>query len=59
MPGHISLETVTLADQGGKTLVTDQVVFQSVEDRDGMYQSGMVEGATESMDRFAELLVRV
>ncbi len=59
MPGHISLETVTLADQSGKTLVTDLTVFQSVEDRDGMYQSGMKEGATESMDRVAELLVRV
>jgi uncharacterized protein YndB with AHSA1/START domain len=59
MPGHVSLETVTLQDQAGKTLVTDQVIYQSVEDRDGMYQSGMQEGAIESMDRFAELLVRV
>ena len=59
MPGHVSLETVTLQDQAGKTLVTDQVIYQSVEDRDGMYQSGMQEGAIESMDRFAALLVRV
>jgi uncharacterized protein YndB with AHSA1/START domain len=59
MPGHISLETVTLEDQAGKTLVTDRTVFQTVEDRDGMYQSGMQEGASESMDRVAELLVRV
>ncbi len=59
MPGHVLLETVTLADQAGKTLMTDLSVFQSVEDRDGMYQSGMQEGATESLDRIAELLVRV
>ncbi len=59
MPGHISLETVTLDDQDGKTLVTDRTVFQTVEDRDGMFQSGMQEGATESMDRVAELLIRV
>jgi uncharacterized protein YndB with AHSA1/START domain len=59
MPGHIALETVTLANQSGKTLVTDLMVFQSVEDRDGMVQSGMQEGASESLDRIAELLVRV
>jgi uncharacterized protein YndB with AHSA1/START domain len=58
MPGHISLETVTLQDQAGKTLLTNQTVFQSVADRDGMYQSGMKEGASESMDRIAGLLVR-
>jgi hypothetical protein len=27
-----------------------------VEDRDGMYQSGMEEGSTESMERLDELL---
>ena len=59
LPGHIALETVTLADQAGKTLVTDLMVFQSVADRDGMYQSGMAEGTTELLDRIAELLVRV
>jgi len=58
MPGHVSLETVTLQDRAGKTLVTDLVVFQSVEDRDGMYKSGMKDGSTESMIRFEELLVK-
>jgi uncharacterized protein YndB with AHSA1/START domain len=59
MPGHIALETVTLANQSGKTLLTDLMVFQSVADRDGMVQSGMQSGASESLDRIAELLVRV
>lgn len=31
-------------------------VFQSVEDRDGMVQSGMEEGASEGYDRLAELI---
>ncbi len=58
MPGHVSLETVTFEDLGGKTKVTDLVVFQTVEDRDGMVQSGMKSGTVESHERFEELLVR-
>ncbi len=56
MPGHVLLETVTFKDQDGKTRLTDISVFQTVEDRDGMLQSGMEGGAAESMDRLAELL---
>lgn len=55
-PGHVSLETVTFKDLGSKTLVTDHVVYQSVEDRDEMLKAGMLEGAKETMDRFAELV---
>ncbi len=56
MPGHAMLETVTFEEHDGKTKVTDTAVFQTVEDRDGMIESGMEGGATESMDRMAELL---
>jgi uncharacterized protein YndB with AHSA1/START domain len=56
MPGHVSLETITLEERDGKTETTDKVVFQSVEDRDGMLKSGMEEGAKESMDRLEALL---
>lgn len=56
MPGHILLETVTLAEQDGKTLMTDSTVFQTVADRDGMIQSGMEGGAEESWDRLEALL---
>ena len=56
MPGHVLLETVTLKSQNGKTLLTDQSVFQSLADRDGMLQSGMESGANESMDRLDELV---
>ncbi|MCA9904324.1 MAG: SRPBCC family protein [Anaerolineae bacterium] len=57
MPGHVLLETVTFEERDGKTLVTDTSVFQSVDDRDGMLQSGMEGGASDSWDRMAELLV--
>jgi len=56
VPGHVLLETVTLEEVDGKTKMTDQSVFQSVADRDGMVQSGMESGATEMMDRLEELL---
>jgi uncharacterized protein YndB with AHSA1/START domain len=56
MPGHISVETLTLVEQDGKTTYTSTSVFDSVEDRDGMLQSGMEEGASETMDRLAEYL---
>jgi uncharacterized protein YndB with AHSA1/START domain len=56
MPGHILLETITLEERDGKTTVIDSSVFQSVEDRDGMLQSGMETGANESWDQLEELL---
>jgi uncharacterized protein YndB with AHSA1/START domain len=56
MPGHISVETVTLDEQDGKTTVTSRSVFDSKEDRDGMLQSGMEAGANESYDRLEEHL---
>lgn len=56
MPGHVSLETLTLEEVDGKTKYVSVSVFQSIEDRDGMAQSGMQEGASETMDRLAELL---
>ena len=56
MPGHVMVETITLTEQDGKTRLTVTGSFQSAEDRDGMLQSGMEEGANESYDRLAELL---
>jgi uncharacterized protein YndB with AHSA1/START domain len=56
MPGHICLETLTFDEADGGTLLTDLTLFDSKEDRDGMLQSGMEEGAAESLDRLAELL---
>jgi uncharacterized protein YndB with AHSA1/START domain len=59
MPGHVLLETVTLEEFDGKTKATNTSVFQSVEDRDGMVQTGMEEGVTESYYRFIELLEEI
>jgi uncharacterized protein YndB with AHSA1/START domain len=58
-PGHVAMETITYQDMDGKTLVHDQMVFQSVEDRDGMVQSGMEEGADASMNRLDTLLKKM
>ena len=59
MPGHVSLETLQLEEVDGKTKSTSTAIFQSVEDRDGMFASGMQEGASESMDRLAELVEKL
>lgn len=56
MPGHVSVETMRLEDIGGRTRVTVTSVFASVEDRDGMIQSGMEKGAGESYDRLEAYL---
>ena len=56
MPGHILVETVTFEEHDGKTTISSTSVFQSVEDRDGMLESGMESGAIESWDRLAELI---
>ena len=56
MAGHISLETITLSEQNGRTTMTTLCQFDSTEDRDGMLYSGMEEGAGESYDRMEELL---
>lgn len=56
MQGHVSVETATFEEQGSKTTLRVTSLFQTVEDRDGMLNSGMEEGASESWDRLAELL---
>ena len=55
--GHVLLETITFEElPSGRTRMTGQSVFQSVEDRDGMVQSGMEGGAEDSYERLDELL---
>jgi uncharacterized protein YndB with AHSA1/START domain len=58
-PGHVSLESMTLEEADGKTLVTAHSVFQSEADRAGMMQGdGMESGARETYERLEELLQR-
>jgi uncharacterized protein YndB with AHSA1/START domain len=58
VPGHVLLSTYRLEELDGKTTLTGQSVFQSLEDRDGMVESGMEYGAREMMDRLGELLAK-
>ena len=55
-PGHVWMETLNLEEIGGRTVLTNTSVLQSVADRDAMLRHGMEEGAVETMDRLAELL---
>ena len=58
--GHVILETARFEElPGDRTKLTSQSVFQSVEDRDGMLQSGMDEGVTDSYNRLDELLEKL
>jgi uncharacterized protein YndB with AHSA1/START domain len=56
MPGHVSVGILTLEEHDGKTTLTSTSVFDTVQDRDGMLQSGAEKGAAESMDRLEEYL---
>ena len=59
IPGHVQLETATFEEFEGRTKLRARSVFQSVEDWDGMLQSGMGEGAAETWERLAELVAKV
>ena len=56
MPGNVSVETLTLEESDGKTTFTGRSVYDSVEQRDAMLETGMEEGAAETMDRLDEYL---
>jgi uncharacterized protein YndB with AHSA1/START domain len=58
-PGNVSLETATFEDRGGKTLLTMNAVYQTVEARDAMIESGMEDGVNQSMERLDELIARL
>jgi uncharacterized protein YndB with AHSA1/START domain len=59
VPGHVCLQTATLAERGGKTLLRTVSAFQSVADRDAMVASGLERGVHDSGERLAELLARL
>lgn len=56
MPGYLLVEATSFEENGGTTTVTSTSVFDTIEDRDGMLDSGMEAGAAESYDRLEELL---
>jgi uncharacterized protein YndB with AHSA1/START domain len=59
LPGHVSVETLTLEEQDGKTLLTAHAVYDTPEDRDGMLQTGMEEGMAEAYERLDEYLEKL
>ena len=58
-PGHVSMDTVTFEERDGRTTVRTNSVFQSVEARDAMVESGMEEGMNDGFDRLDDLLARL
>jgi uncharacterized protein YndB with AHSA1/START domain len=55
-PGRVSLDHLILEEEDGRTVMRIHSVYQSVEDRDAMVQSGMEGGMGEGFDRLEELL---
>jgi uncharacterized protein YndB with AHSA1/START domain len=54
-PHHVCMQTATFEEVEGGTRVTEQVVFQTVADRDGMSESGMKEHAPVGMAQLQEV----
>jgi len=55
-PGHVKLDSTTLEQRDGATLVRTVSAFTSVADRDAMVASGMERGVRDSAERLDELL---
>ena len=58
-PGHVSLDTVTFEEHDGRTTVRTNSLFQSVEARDAMVNSGMGDGMSQGYDRLDELVEKL
>ncbi len=59
MPGHVSLDCASFEATETGTLLRTNSIFQTVEDRDGMLESGMAEGMQQGYEQLAELLKRL
>ena len=58
-PGHVSLDSLTLEEHDGRTIVRIHSVFQTVQDRDAMVEGGMATGVEAGYRRLDELLARL
>ena len=56
MPGYVSVDSSEFEDLGDRTRVTTTSSFLFEEERDGMIDSGMESGLSESYERLDELL---
>lgn len=60
MPGYPVIDTLELVDLGdGRTKLVSTSMFFSTEERDGMMQAGMVDGANQSYDALERLLATI
>ena len=57
-PGVVYLNTITFDERGGRTLLRQNTVFPSVDDRDYYVRSGMEAGLRPSWDRLDALVTR-
>ncbi|MEU4680983.1 SRPBCC family protein [Micromonospora sp. NPDC023737] len=48
MPGHVVVETLVFTEQDGRTVVAGTSRFDTKQERDGMLDTGMTQGAAES-----------
>jgi hypothetical protein len=58
-PSEFGGEQTTFEARKNGTLLHQNTVFQSVEDRDHYVESGMEVGVHESMERLTELVARL
>ena len=58
-PGHVSLEKLVLEERDGRTIMRNHSVYQSVEARDAMIESGMEAGVNDGFARLDDLLERL
>lgn len=58
-PGNISVETLTLTERDEGTVLTATSRYDTIEQRDGMLESGMTDGATETFERLDEYLPKL
>jgi uncharacterized protein YndB with AHSA1/START domain len=55
-PGEGALSTVELVEEGGRTTLTQTVLYESREAREAVLKSPMESGVAVSFDRLAEVL---
>jgi len=58
-PGHVSLGSLSFEEGDGRTVVRVHSVYQSVEARDAVLESGMERGMNEGYERLEELIARL
>jgi uncharacterized protein YndB with AHSA1/START domain len=59
MPGHVCLQTVTFTEREGTTMVTQNTIYQSAQDRDRVLRYDMAEDIHESIERLEQLLAQL